>query len=590
MGSYAYKYCMCFTRKFRSPDAQPPPDVRAAHHSACSSSSDAPHGLRRFLSQAQGESPADVERILAMLTGGGGNGIARLVTRSPAPLPPTLDDFFGFLFSPDLNPPIAHQAHQDMSDPFSHYFVFTGHNSYLTGNQLNSDSSDIPIIKALQTGVRVIELDMWPNSSKNNVDILHGGTLTAPVEMIRCLESIKEYAFCASTYPLVITLEDHLTPDLQAKVAEMLTETFGDLLFIPSSDPMKGFPSPEALMKRIIISTKPPQEYKEFLKAKNNQNASGNIANLAEEGSMRRMDSNAEESDGKDELDEQDDEDSEEDDPKFQQDTACEYRKLITIHAGKPKGHLRDALKVDPDKVRRLSLSETQLAKATSSHGADVIRFTQKNILRVYPKGTRVNSSNYDPMNAWTHGAQMVAFNMQGHDKALRLMQGFFRANGGCGYVKKPDFLLTSGPNGEVFDPKASLPVKKTLKVKVYMGDGWRMDFSKTHFDTFSPPDFYTRVGIAGVKADSVMKKTRTIEDQWVPMWDEEFTFPLTVPELALLRIEVQEYDLSEKHDFGGQTCLPVWELKQGIRAVPLHDRKGNRYKSVRLLMRFDFV
>ncbi|AQK67521.1 Phosphoinositide phospholipase C 4 [Zea mays] len=463
MGSYAYKYCMCFTRKFRSPDAQPPPDVRAAHLSFASDA----HALRRFVAGVQGESPADVDRILAMLSGGHSHGIARLVTRSPAASTPTLEDFFAFLFSPDLNPPIAHQVHQDMSAPFSHYFVFTGHNSYLTGNQLNSDSSDVPIVKALQRGVRVIELDMWPNPSKDNVDILHGGTLTAPVEMIKCLKSIKEYAFCASNYPLVITLEDHLTSDLQAKVATMLTETFGDLLFVPNPDPMKEFPSPASLMKRIIISTKPPQEYKEFLKAENNRSGSGNIAELPDQGSLRRIDSNADESDGKDELDEQDEEDSDEDDPKFQQDTACEYRKLITIQAGKPKGHLRDALKVDPDKVRRLSLSETQLAKATISHGAEVIRFTQKNILRVYPKGTRVNSSNYDPMNAWTHGAQMVAFNMQGHDKALRLMQGFFRANGGCGYVKKPDFLLRTGPNGEVFDPKASLPVKKTLKVGV---------------------------------------------------------------------------------------------------------------------------
>lgn len=41
------------------------------------------------------------------------------------------------------------------------------------------------------------------------------------MELIKCLKSIKEYAFVASEYPVVITLEDHLTPDLQAKVAEV---------------------------------------------------------------------------------------------------------------------------------------------------------------------------------------------------------------------------------------------------------------------------------------------------------------------------------------------------------------------------------
>lgn len=61
-----------------------------------------------------------------------------------------------------------------MTAQMSHYFIYTSHNTYLTGNQISSDSSDIPIIRALQAGVRGIELDIWPNSTKDNVDVLHG--------------------------------------------------------------------------------------------------------------------------------------------------------------------------------------------------------------------------------------------------------------------------------------------------------------------------------------------------------------------------------------------------------------------------------
>lgn len=46
-------------------------------------------------------------------------------------------------------------------------------------------------------------------------------TLTTPVGLIKCLKAIRAHAFDVSDYPVVVTLEDHLTPDLQSKVAEV---------------------------------------------------------------------------------------------------------------------------------------------------------------------------------------------------------------------------------------------------------------------------------------------------------------------------------------------------------------------------------
>ncbi|XP_072982936.1 phosphoinositide phospholipase C 2-like isoform X1 [Typha latifolia] len=597
MGSY--RYCICFTRKFRWNEAQPPEDVKEAFTAyADGGATMGSDHLRRYLADfhADAGDDADAERVMERIRQLRPRMHLAKISRPIL----ALEDFHHFLFSEELNPPLRSQVHQDMTAPLSHYYIHTGHNSYLTGNQLSSDCSDVPIIKALKRGVRVIELDMWPNSTKDDIDILHGRTLTSPVSLLKCLKSIKEYAFFASPYPVIITLEDHLTPDLQAKVAKMVTETFGDILYYPDSDSLQEFPSPEALKKRILLSTKPPKEYLEAksLEEKDVNSQNGKEPNEEEAWGKEIPDLQTEiefankqnESNHTEHSHDEDDSADDDDYQKMRQDSSPEYKRLITIRAGKPKGSLSDALKVDPDKVRRVSLSEQELVKGAASHGAELVRFTQRNLLRIYPKGTRFNSSNYNPYIGWSHGAQMVAFNMQGYGRSLWLMHGFYKANGGCGYVKKPDFLMKTGPDNEVFDPKANLPVKKTLKVKVYMGDGWRMDFKQTHFDAYSPPDFYTRVGIAGVPADCVMKKTKAIEDNWTPVWDEEFTFPLTIPELAVLRVEVHEYDMSEKDDFGGQTCLPVSELRPGIRAVPLFDRKGMKFKSVKLLMRFEFV
>lgn len=72
--------------------------------------------------------------------------------------------------------------------------------------------------------------------------------------------------------------------------------------------------------------------------------------------------------------DNNDDEDLPEGESKSQHIIAPEYKHLIAIHAGKPKGGIEECLKVDPDKVRRLSLSEQQLEKAAETHGKEIVR------------------------------------------------------------------------------------------------------------------------------------------------------------------------------------------------------------------------
>ncbi|OIT37935.1 PREDICTED: phosphoinositide phospholipase C 2-like isoform X1 [Nicotiana attenuata] len=541
-----FKVCFCWSRGFKLRGGEIPEDIKQVFESYSVNGIMSIDNLISFLEKEQKEVNVtkEAQNIFNSL-----KHHHNIVHKRGL----NLDAFFKYLIG-DYN--FAHQSkvHQNMDAPLAHYYIYTGHNSYLTGNQLSSDCSTEPIKKALKKGVRVIELDLWPNITKDDIDVRHGGTLTTPVKLSKCLKAIKEVAFSNSEYPVILTFEDHLHPypHLQKKVAQMVKKTFGSMLFIPQSQ-MDEFPSPNSLKNKILISTKPPPK-------------------------------SSAESDNKERDEEQDKE--------FEE--VLKYRDLIAIHATKHKGGMENfGRHASFDKVGRLSMNEQALEKAlaVTEHGHQLIRFTQRHILRVYPKGARIDSSNYDPLIAWMRGAQMVAFNMQGYCKYLWMMQGFFRANGGCGYVKKPEFLLSpDGACHEVFNSMA-LPVKTILKVKIFMGEGWRVDFHFRHFDYCSPPDFYARVGIVGVPTDtSKMCRTRIVDDQWIPIWNEKFEFPIRVPELALLRIDVKDYDPSGEDEFAGQTCLPVSELRTGIRCVPLHKRRGDVYRSVKLLMRFDFM
>ncbi|CAA7058678.1 unnamed protein product [Microthlaspi erraticum] len=129
----------------------------------------------------------------------------------------------------------------------------------------------------------------------------------------------------------------------------------------------------------------------------------------------------------------------------------------------------------------------------------------------------------------------------------------------------------------------------KTLKVKIYMGSGWDMDFPM--LDEGSPPDLFVKLRIQGLSIDeSKAKKTKVQKNSWTPSWGEEFEFLLRSPGNASILFEVYDRDRFSRNDFAGKVSLPVSELRMGIRAVPLYDKDGNPCATARLLVRFMIV
>lgn len=53
----------------------------------------------------------------------------------------------------------------------------------------------------------------------------------------------------------------------------------------------------------------------------------------------------------------------------------------------------------------------------------DDCRYNKRQMSRIYPKGTRVDSSNYSPQPFWSAGCQFVALNYQTMGETLMLSQ-----------------------------------------------------------------------------------------------------------------------------------------------------------------------
>lgn len=190
------------------------------------------------------------------------------------------------------------------------------------------------------------------------------------------------------------------------------------------------------------------------------------------------------------------------------------------------------------------------------------VKYNKRQLSRIYPKGSRVDSSNYMPQVFWNVGCQMVSLNFQTSDLAFQLNQGKFEYNGRCGYLLKPDLMSRSD---RPFDPFTESVidgmVAASVRVKVISGQF----LSDKRISTSVEVDMY------GLPTDTLRKKykTKIVPNNGMnPVYDDdEFVFRrIVLPELALLRFGV----VDDNDKLIAQRVVPLDGLQSGFRHISL--------------------
>ncbi|XP_063236016.1 1-phosphatidylinositol 4,5-bisphosphate phosphodiesterase classes I and II [Bacillus rossius redtenbacheri] len=510
----------------------------------------------------------------------------------------SFDGFLHYLMSEDnpvMSPSMSELSH-DMDQPLPHYFINSSHNTYLTGHQITGKSAVEMYRQCLLAGCRCVELDFWNGRTEEPI-IVHGYTFVPEISAKDVIEAIAETAFKTSDFPVILSFENHCNPRQQAKIAQYCREIFGDMLLnIPLEthklEPGSPLPPPSLLKRKIIIKNK-KKHHHHGSKSVSSGNSSSQ-SSLQQEGGeaaqgngdVPRSRPPSRESARHDDDDEDEDSSSGEEPEEdvtdvtdvTKQDKAAADKVVKETEAGAEISALVNYVQPvhfnsfeNSEKKNRYyemsSFDEKQATQLLKEQPIEFVNYNKHQLSRVYPGGTRFDSSNFMPQVFWNAGCQLVALNYQTLDLAMMLNLGIFEYNLRSGYLLKPEFMRRKDRR---LDPFAESTVDGIIAGSV------TVQVISGQFLTDKRVGTYVEVDMYGLPADTVRRRfrTRIVPGNAInPVFNEDpFVFKKVVlPELASLRVAAYE----ESGRLIGHRVLPVVGLCPGYRHVVLKTESG---------------
>ncbi|KAL1406713.1 hypothetical protein Q8F55_004712 [Vanrija albida] len=455
----------------------------------------------------------------------------------------------------------------DRSHPLTDYYISSSHNTYLLAHQLYGTSCPSAYEMVLKTGGRCVEIDAWDGSDKDEPKVTHGFTLVSNISFRSVCETIRDVLDAERAEhernpsghppaPVFLSLENHCGAHGQQRLVDIMTEVWGD-----------------RLLDAAVRAKGHQEEIDDSVHVRLDELGS-KICVMVE----YHFDDEPDDSD--DDSDDDDDADAAAQAKAYaaEKKAAAADAKIIPALAAigvyaqsvKPPNNSWFESELDNAPHHHLiNVSESALGAHLPSEAHKIANHNAQHLMRVYPRGTRIRSSNLRPVPFWGIGAQVCALNWQRFGASMQLNHAMFA--GTEGYVLKPAYLRGTPIPAEPTDTR-----RRSLRLRIAGASD-------------APPSTAPYVSCVLIHPDDLDNgppKRKTAKDKdgdgADPMWDEtlEWEYDAHRSELVFLRILLKSDERLQRNPVIAEATVRLLYAVPGWSFIRLWDLGGHLTKT----------